>query len=168
MEVILKCKIPKKQRRRESSSTLQHPKQAILRKRFTTLSLRKSSNNFKRSFKPEKPPRRDIGVQPKEVARKVDDRIESLSPTLLLSGSTSYERGWKRQPIADLKALSQDTGPEAVTPILSTRILVACKLLRQKWFQWWELGLWINAWQLVQLEWVLTRHLPQRELVGMM
>ena len=167
MEVISKCKIPKKQSKRENLSTHQGLTSAISRKRYTTLNSRKSSSNSRTSFRPERALPSGIGTQQKGVARKEDACTESLSRTSPLNGSTSSASGWRTLLIVDPTGTSLATGQEAPTQTPpSKRTLGACPPpLQRKWCLWQVRGLWTSAWQSAPREWASTLLRQQSEPV---
>lgn len=166
MEVISKCKIPKKQSKRENLSTHQRLTLAISRRSCTTLNSRKSSSNSRTSFRREKALPRGIGTRRKGVAPEEDAFTESSSRTSPQNGSISYANDWRTLLTVDLKGTPQATGLEVSTQKLSSRTLVASPPpLKRKWCLWWATGLSTSAWQSARREWASTLLLQQSEPV---
>ena len=169
MVIISKCKIIVKPSQRESLNIHLHPILADMRKKFITLSLKRSLNNLKTSFRPERVHQSGKFIQLRDANPTVDASTRNLFQMLHLSGSINLERNWKTRLTADLKGTDLRTEPEWLTLKQCTKMPTLSKFHRSlKWSLTWMQGLWTNAWPSAPQEWASTLHQPLREHVDMM
>lgn len=112
MVIISKCKIIVKPSQKESLNIHLLPILVNMRKKFITLSLKRSLNNLKTSFRPERVRQSGKFIQLRDVNPTVDASTRNLSQMLHLSGSINLERNWKIRLTADLKGTGPHTEPE--------------------------------------------------------
>lgn len=122
MVIISKCKIIVKPSQKESLNIHLLPILVNMRKKFITLSLKRSLNNLKTSFRPERVHQSGKFIQLRDVNPTVDASTRNLFQMLHLSGLINLERNWKIRLTADLKGTGPHIEAEWLTPKQSTKM----------------------------------------------